>query len=93
MPFALLEEDFSEVSTSAKEIVGHEIKFLVDGSERQRLSKTIDDLTGAKSVDMDTAVKRCCQRNSSWSLSTTIRDNYEAQSWNHSERAAQRFSL
>jgi hypothetical protein len=36
---------------------------------------------------------RCCQRNSSWSLSTTIRDHYEAQSWNHSERAAQRVSL
>ena len=41
----------------------------------------------------ETLSKWCCQRNSSWSLSTTIRDHYEAQSWNHSERAEQRFCL
>ena len=57
MSFAFIDKDFSEVSTSTKEIVGYEVKFLRDESERQRLSDIIDDLTGAKSVDMDTAVK------------------------------------
>ena len=38
-------------------------------------------------------VERCCQRNFNWSLSTKIRGHYEAQSWNHSVRAAQRFCI